>query len=77
VIGVALPSPTEVRRASTLVTLNRATSVALLVVAQSFPDRGEVLTTAIVFGLVQTIFALGVALAWGRRAIVSVPAPVI
>lgn len=77
VIGLALPSPAEVRRASTLVTLNRATSVALLVVAQSFPERGEVLTAAIVFGLVQTIFALGVALTWGRRAMVGVPAPAI
>jgi BASS family bile acid:Na+ symporter len=76
-IGLALPSSPELRRASTLVTLNRATSVALLVVAQSFPDSSEVLTAAIVFGLVQTVVALGLALAWGRRAVVSVPAPAI
>lgn len=52
------------RRSSSLASLNRATSVALLVVGRVFVDRPDVFTTAVVFGLVQTVLALGLASYW-------------
>jgi bile acid:Na+ symporter, BASS family len=52
------------RRTSSLVTLNRATSVALLVVGRAFPDRTQVFAAVVVFGLIQTVVALGIASYW-------------
>ena len=63
------------RQASTLGTLNRATSVALLIVGRAFPDQVEIFTAAVVFGLVQTVIAIGLALYWGvTRSRSTVPA---
>jgi bile acid:Na+ symporter, BASS family len=53
------------RQASTLGTLNRATSVALLIVGRAFPDQVEIFTAVVIFGLIQTMIALGLALFWG------------
>jgi predicted Na+-dependent transporter len=53
------------RRASTLGTLNRATSVALLIVVRVFPDQAEIFTAVVLFGLIQTVIAIGLALYWG------------
>lgn len=53
------------RRATTLGTLNRATSVALLIVGRVFPDEAGVFTAAVLFGLIQTVIAIGLALYWG------------
>ncbi len=53
------------RRASILGTLNRATSVALLITGRAFADQVDVFTAAILFGLVQTVVALGLAATWG------------
>lgn len=52
------------RRASSLTTLNRATSVALLVVGRVFVDNAEVFATVVLFGLVQTVAALGLSAYW-------------
>lgn len=53
------------RRASTFATFNRATSVALLIIGRSFADQSEVFTAAVVYGLVQTVLAIGLAIYWG------------
>jgi BASS family bile acid:Na+ symporter len=65
--GVAWLVPDEMgrRRASTLGTLNRATSVALLIVGRVFLDQTEIFTTVVLFGLIQTVIAIGLALYWG------------
>jgi len=63
-IGWLVPDNRSRRQASSLATLNRATSVALLVVGRAFPDRTEVFTAVVVFGLVQTVVALAVASYW-------------
>jgi bile acid:Na+ symporter, BASS family len=64
------------RQASTLGTLNRATSVALLIVGRAFPDQVEIFTAAVIFGLVQTVIAIGLALFWGAASSRSTaPAP--
>lgn len=54
------------RRSSSLVTLNRATSVALLVVGRAFSEAGEIFAAVVVFGLVQTVAALLLSLYWRR-----------
>jgi len=64
-VGWAIRDERDRRRASTLATLNRATSVALLVVGRTFPDQFEIFTSVVVFGLVQTVVAVGLALYWG------------
>jgi bile acid:Na+ symporter, BASS family len=65
------------RQASTLGTLNRATSVALLIVGRVFPDQTELFTAAVLFGLIQTVLAIGLALYWGvSRTKSMAPAPV-
>lgn len=64
VSGWSVPDTPQRRRASSLATLNRATSVALLVVGRAFPDQAEVFIVVVVFGLVQTAAALGVASYW-------------
>lgn len=56
------------RQASTFSTLNRATSVALLIVGRAFSDQPEVFTAAVLFALTQTVIALGIALYWGVLA---------
>lgn len=53
------------RQASTFATFNRATSVALLIIGRTFADQSEVFTAAVVYGLVQTVIAIGLALYWG------------
>ncbi len=53
------------RQASTFATFNRATSVALLIIGRSFADQSEVFTAAVVFGVVQTVIAVGLAIYWG------------
>jgi BASS family bile acid:Na+ symporter len=64
------------RQASTLGTLNRATSVTLLIVGRAFPDQTEIFTAAVIFGLVQTVIAIGLALYWGAgKSRATVPAP--
>lgn len=65
------------RQASTFSTLNRATSVALLIVGRAFSDQPEVFTAAVLFALTQTVIALGLALYWGvvtSRSTASAPA---
>lgn len=62
--GWSVPDSPARRRASSLATLNRATSVALLVVGRVFPEQTEIFTTVVVFGLVQTVVALGVSGYW-------------
>ena len=75
--GWAIRDERDRRRASTLATLNRATSVALLVVGRTFPDQIEIFTSVVLFGLVQTVIAVGLALYWGVSASRSAaPAPV-
>lgn len=54
------------RRPNALITLNRASSVALLVASRGFPDNGEVFTAVVVFGAVQTAIAVGLGAYWGR-----------
>jgi BASS family bile acid:Na+ symporter len=61
-----IPGSVPVRRVTVLVTLNRATSAALLVVARGFADQPEVLSVVIAFGALQTLAAIGLALALGR-----------
>jgi len=63
-VGWWPPEAASRRRASALVTLNRATSVALLVVGRAFPENAEVFTAAVVFGLVQTAAAVALSLYW-------------
>jgi len=64
------------RQASALGTLNRATSVALLIVGRAFPDQVEIFTAAVIFGLIQTVIAVGLALFWGAASSRSTaPAP--
>lgn len=64
IIGWLIGDRPERRRATSLVTLNRANSVALLAIAQTQPDNYLLISGAIVFGLVQTTLALGVAIYW-------------
>lgn len=60
----ALSAEPARRRANTLTTLNRATSVALLVIGRALPDEGEVFAAAVGFGVVQTVVAVGLAVRW-------------
>ncbi len=64
IIGWLIGDRPDQKRATSLVTLNRATSVALLAIAQTQPDNYLLISGAIVFGLVQTTLALGVAIYW-------------
>jgi BASS family bile acid:Na+ symporter len=66
VVGWLVVTDGARRRAGSLTTLNRATSVALLVVARTFAGEGEMFTAIVVFGLVQTVVALALSLYWGR-----------
>lgn len=52
------------RRAGMFTTMNRATSVALLVIGRAYVDEPAVFTTAVLYGLVQTLLALGLAAYW-------------
>lgn len=63
------------RRASVLITLNRATSVALLVISRAFPDDPEIFTTAAVFGLAQTFAAAALGLYWRRSPLTPLTRP--
>jgi bile acid:Na+ symporter, BASS family len=64
------------RQASALGTLNRATSVALLIVGRAFADQVEIFTAAVIFGLIQTVIAVGLAVFWGAASSRSTaPAP--
>lgn len=74
--GWAIRDERDRRRASTLATLNRATSVALLTVGRAFPDQIEIFTAVVLFGLVQTVTAVGLALYWGVASRSPAPAPV-
>jgi bile acid:Na+ symporter, BASS family len=56
--------PAELRRVSTLVTMNRATGIALLVVSRAFADQVGVVSTVIAYGLLQTAVVLTVAVGW-------------
>lgn len=47
------------RSPAALITLNRATSVGLLVASRAFADNAELITGVIVFGTVQTALAVG------------------
>jgi hypothetical protein len=58
-----------------LVTINRATGIALLVSSRSFSDQVGVLSTVIAFGILQTIIVLATALIWRGRPTVGVPVP--
>ncbi len=54
--GAATPGvPIATRSVSALVTTNRATGVALLVVVRFFPGQAGMTTAVIVFGLLQTV----------------------
>lgn len=63
-LGWSLPQPVRRRRANSLVTLNRATSVALLVVGRVYLDDAEVLATVVLFGVIQTSIAVALSLRW-------------
>lgn len=63
-LGWSLPQPARRRRANSLVTLNRATSVALLVVGRVYLDDAEVLAAVVLFGVVQTSIAVVLSLLW-------------
>jgi BASS family bile acid:Na+ symporter len=65
---------TSRRRAGILATLNRATSVALLIIGSAFPDQVEIFTAAVLFGLIQTVAALGLAVYWGVATSRAAPA---
>lgn len=62
------------RRPAALITLNRASSVALLVASRAFPDNGEIFTAVVVFGAVQTAIAVGLSAYWGRTQAETVAA---
>jgi bile acid:Na+ symporter, BASS family len=70
-IGWAVRDDLSRRRASTFATMNRATSVALLVVGRAFPDQAEVFIAVVVYGVAQTLIAVGLSLNWGRRAVLA------
>lgn len=55
------------RRAGMFTTLNRATSVALLVIGRVYVDDPSVFTAAVLYALVQTVIALCLAVYWGWR----------
>lgn len=69
--GSVASGPPAIRQVSTLVTVNRGTGIALLVVSRSFADQDGVFSTVIVFGIVQTIIVVGVALIWRRRVLTT------
>lgn len=71
VIGYLVVDQTERRQATSLVTLNRATSVALLAIGQRFPDNDVLVSGAIVFGLVQSVVVLGLATYWNRSRVLQ------
>jgi hypothetical protein len=54
------------RRAAVFATLNRATSVALLVIGRVYVEEPVVFTAAVLYGLVQTFLGLGLAVYWSR-----------
>ncbi len=74
VSGWLIGDVTDRRRASTLSTLNRATGVALLIVSRVYPGDTELLAAAVVFGLVHTGAALGLAVGWSRATRRGTPA---
>lgn len=61
--------PRPVRSVSTLVTMNRATGIALLVVSRAFADQVGVVSTVITYGLLQTAAVLAMAVYWRRSAL--------
>jgi predicted Na+-dependent transporter len=63
-LGWLVPRAPDRRRASALVTLNRATSVALLVVGRAYVDNAEVFTAVVLFGVIQTVVAVALSLYW-------------
>lgn len=65
VIGWLVRDESGRRRAGIFSTMNRATSVALLVIGRVYVDEPDVLTSAVLYGLVQTLLALGLAAYWG------------
>jgi BASS family bile acid:Na+ symporter len=72
VAGLLIPgSPGEVRRVSALVTMNRSTGVALLIVSRAFAGHGGVFSAVITYAVLQTAAALTVALIWRRRSMVA------
>lgn len=68
-LGRSLASDSRRGRATSLTTLNRATSVALLVIGRVFPEATEVFTAVVIFGLVQTMAALLLSLYWRRERV--------
>lgn len=56
--------PDAVRRVTTLVTMNRATGIALLVGSRAFADQAGVFSAVITYGLMQTAAVVAVALVW-------------
>lgn len=63
----------EIRRASTLITMNRATGIALLVVSRAYADQPGVITAIVTFGLLQTMAVIAVAIFWRQR--IARPSP--
>lgn len=66
-VGGVVPVTPRLRHPSMLITINRATSVALLVVGRAFSTNAGVFSAVLVFGVVQTATALGVSLIMSRR----------
>ena len=58
----------SVRSVSTLITTNRATSIALLVVARSLSESPDAFNAVVMFGLLQTVATLGAAVILGRAS---------
>ena len=77
--GWLVPKAPNRRRSGALVTLNRATSVALLVVGRAYVDDAEVFTAVVLFGVIQTTVAVGISFYWrfaGQKLDASVAASV-
>lgn len=68
-----VPGPVDVRHVAVLVTVNRATSVALLVVGRWYADEPDVLAAVVAFGILQTAVALTAAVAMRRRSGATAP----
>jgi predicted Na+-dependent transporter len=62
------------RHVSALLTMNRSTGVALLIVSRVFADHGEVFSAVVTFAVFQTAAALAVAVIWRRRSTVQADA---
>lgn len=71
--ATASDGPPAVRRVSSLISMNRATSIALLAVGGSFAGQPAPFNAVVTFGILQTVTAMGIAVLW-RRGVAVLPA---